>query len=269
MQYQNSTQAATAAVAAAMAKLPPAAAQKLKPANEGDAMDNLTRKVNEMRTDNRIRHGGRQPGAGGHAANNSRAARGGPRRGGGREQQTNKPVEVPTTDFDFESSNAKFNKHNLVKEAIVSGTPAGTPIDGEAAAGFHNNGDPASPEASASSAIPPMYTKSSFFDNISSEARDREDATEGKQRAPGVQEFRSEERRRNFETFGQGSVDNGYRGGFRGRGGRGRGGFRGGRGVFTGGYNRGGRGGGGSYNGGGMENGVSGGYQDSSAATAV
>lgn len=219
MQYQNSTEAATAAVAAAMAKLPPSAGQKPRQFNEGEAFDNLTRKVNEMRTDDRARSS-RQAGPGGYASG-PRGGRGGPRRGG-REQ--GKPIEVPATDFDFESANAKFNKQDIGREVS-------SPVEGDAPT--PNGGD------STQDSVVPMYTKSSFFDNISSEARDREDVAEGK-RAPGGPEFRSEERRRNFETFGQGSVDNNYRGSFRGRG-RGRGGFRGGRGDFAGGP-RGGRG---------------------------
>ena len=89
------------------------------------------------------------------------------------------------------------------------------------------------------------YNKSSsFFDNISSESKDR---TEDGSNRLGGREFRSEERQKNLETFGQGSVDNGYRGGY-GRGGRGRG--RG--------YGR-GRGTRGSYEGRGGRNGVRGG----------
>jgi protein LSM14 len=128
-------------------------------------------------------------------------------------------MEVPTTDFDFESSNAKFNKQDLIKEAIASGSPMGDA--------------PAAPAVEAASTekeevvIPggSMYDKSSFFDNISSELKDREEA------AMRGQEFRSQERQKNMETFGQGSVD-GYRGGRGGRGrgrgrGRGFGGYRG------------------------------------------
>src|SRR5690606_12143632 len=87
--------------------------------------------------------------------------------------------------------------------------------------------------------VEPAYNKSrSFFDNISSEMKDRENAT---QKLGGAQ-WRGAETRKHIETFGQGSVDGGYRGyrggRGRGRGGRGRG-FRGGRGG-NGGY-RGGR----------------------------
>lgn len=237
LQYQNAAQAATAAVAAAMAKLPPMGGQSQKPPGDGDAIDNLTKKVNEMRTDDRIRHS-RQPGTGGYAAGHRGAGRGGRSRGG-REQQ-GKSLEVPTTDFDFESSNAQFNKQDLSKEAIATESPAETPTEGGSA--NPSNGESIN-NATADVVIPGagvgMYNKSSFFDNISSEAKDREDTTDGKR---GGMEFRSEERRRNLETFGLGSVDGGYRGGFRGRG-RGRSGFRGGygRGIGPRGGFRGGR----------------------------
>ena len=195
---RDATQAATAAVAAAMAKLPAVGGQ-----TNGTAMDNLTKKVNEMRASEPSR-APRQPSAtGGFAA--GRARGGG--RGGAR--NASQKVEVPVTDFDFESSNAKFSKEDLVKEAI-----AGSPL------GETHVATPTEPE------IPVTYNKSaSFFDNISSDSKDRVEANGGR---PGGREWRGEEQKKNVETFGQGSVDNGYRGGFRGRGrGRGRGGFRG------------------------------------------
>jgi protein LSM14 len=128
-------------------------------------------------------------------------------------------MEVPTTDFDFESANAKFNKQDLIKEAIASGSPMGdAPAVPAVEAATTEKEEVVIPGGS-------MYDKSSFFDNISSELKDREEA------ATRGQEFRSQERQKNMETFGQGSVD-GFRGG-RGRGrghGRGRGfggGYRG------------------------------------------
>lgn len=196
---RDATQAATAAVAAAMAKLP-------QPGQtNGSAVDNLTKKVNEMRTTDPIR-APRHPGAPGAGFNQTRGGRGG--RGGSRGVPAPK-TEVPATDFDFEEANAKFNKQDLVKEVI-----AGSPL------GEH------APSLSPEEAPATVYNKStSFFDNISSEARDRAEATNGGR--PGGREWRGEEQKKNVETFGQGSVDNGYRGGFRGRGrGRGRG-FRG------------------------------------------
>ena len=187
----DATKAATAAVAAAMAKLPPLGGQ-----TNGNAMDNLTKKVNEMRTNDPMR-APRQPGATGFRGRGRGASRGG-----------NAKIEVPTTDFDFESSNAKFSKQDLVKEAIA-GSPQGTP---ESKSSSGNDNVPAT-----------SYNKAtSFFDNISSEAKERES---GNTRLGG-REWRGEEQKKNVETFGQGSVDNGYRGGYRGRG-RGRGGYRG------------------------------------------
>lgn len=192
------TQAATAAVAAAMAKLP-------RVDQNGSAVDNLTKKVNEMRTNDPIR-APRHPGGSGFNQNiGGRGGRGGAR--GGPQK-----VEIPDTDFDFESSNAKFNKQDLVKEAI-----AGSPL---------GENPPAAPPTEQAEVPVQGYNKStSFFDNISSESKDRMEAANGTQR-PSGREWRGEEQKKNLETFGQGSVDNGYRGGFRGRG-RGRGGYRG------------------------------------------
>ncbi|KAJ4125462.1 hypothetical protein NW768_009081 [Fusarium equiseti] len=193
---QDATSAARAAVAVAMAQLGN---------NSGNAMDNLTNKVNEMRVN---------------------AVRGGPagrgRGRGGRPAAATKVV-VPDSDFDFAQSNAKFNKQDAVKEAIT-----GSPLEAP-----ENPAVTEHPEvATTGEDVPVAYNKTrSFFDNISSESRER--AENGGQK-PGGREWRGEEQRKNMETFGQGSVDGGYRN-YRGRG-RGRG--RGGRG-----YGRGGRGG--------------------------
>ena len=193
----DATQAATAAVAAAMAKLPPLGGQQT---NGSTAVDNITKKVKEMRTSDPA-HGTRQPG--------------GSHRGRGRGSHSHEVAkfEVPATDFDFESSNAKFNKQDLVKEAIAGSPLAETPPSGPDEAG---NG---------SVLISPSGTynkKTSFFDDLSSEIKDRADGVD----RPGGRVWRGEEQKKNLETFGQGSVDNGYRGGYRGRG-RGRGGHRG------------------------------------------
>ncbi|KAK5656282.1 hypothetical protein OQA88_5046 [Cercophora sp. LCS_1] len=206
---RDATQAAKAAVAVAMAKLDGAAAvQQAQPSNDV-GVDNLTKRVNEMRV---------------NAAKTGQTARGGSRGRGPRPAK----VEVPDSDFDFASANAKFNKQDVVKEAYSGSPLTETP-----------NGGSSTPEAVPESAAagPPAYNKSkSFFDNISSEAKDR---LENNGQKPGGREWRGEEQRKNIETFGQGSVDGGYRGyrgRGRGRGGRGRGNYRGGRG--NGGYNR-------------------------------
>ncbi|KAF2204372.1 hypothetical protein GQ43DRAFT_429053 [Delitschia confertaspora ATCC 74209] len=223
-QYQNATQAATAAVAAAMAKLDLAAGKGQQQPKAETPMDNLTRKVNEMRADEQIRNA-KQPGTGGYAAGHRGSGRGG-RGGRGAHHQQHTKIEVPTTDFDFASANAKFNKQDLVKEAIASGSPLGesaATLD-TAATGLTNGSVEKPVEKEVVIPAAAAYNKStSFFDNISSESRDREEASSRR----GM-EFRSQERQKNMETFGQGSVD-GYRGGYRGRGrgrgfGRGRGG---------------------------------------------
>ncbi|KAK4076474.1 hypothetical protein H0G86_001530 [Trichoderma simmonsii] len=190
---QDATSAARAAVALAMAQLSNTG---------GNAMDNLTTKVQEMRV-NAIRGG---------SANRGRGRGGRPAK-----------VEVPDADFDFAQSNAKFNKEDFVKEA-VGGSPSN-----EAPAASATEGS-----ETQDGTTPVAYNKStSFFDNISSEAKER---AENNGQKPGGREWRGEEQRRNIETFGQGSVDGGYRN-YRGRG-RGRGTRGGGRG-----FSRGGRGG--------------------------
>lgn len=221
---EDANRDASAAVAAAMAKLPPATAPK-KQTNGESAIDNLTNKVNEMRTHDNIRNS-KQPGTGGYAAGH-RGGRGSGYRGG--RQPTGpqtKRIEVPETDYDFAKANAKFNKQDLVKEAIATGSPVGSPIDRSNDISADAAVDGGRRESEHSVVIPAAagYTKKSFFDNISSESKDRDDAAG---RRLGGREFRSEEQKKNLETFGQGSVD-GYRGGFRGRN-RGRG-YRGGRG---------------------------------------
>jgi protein LSM14 len=217
-------------VAAAMAKLGQPQQQAPVP-HTNDSADNLTQKVNQMRI-----HENQQRGRG--------RGRGGPRGGRRESALAPKSVEVPKEDYDFESANAKFKKEDLVKEAggVATGSPITSPTNkGEASNPMENghtekegeDGDvviPAKPET--------YNKKSSFFDNISSDLKDRMDAQSGQGGVDG-RAMRREERTRNMETFGQGSVDGGYRGGFRGRG-RGRG-FRGGGGG--GGYRGRGRGG--------------------------
>ncbi|KAJ0107800.1 hypothetical protein J7T55_000062 [Diaporthe amygdali] len=203
---RDATEAARAAVAVAMAKLeqPGGSTGPAGYQANGNGVDNLTNKVNEMRVS---------------------AARSGVQngRGRGRGGARHAKVEVPDSDFDFATANAKFNKEDVVKERIAGSPLTETPIE--------------SGEAQPGAAAEPkeVYDKAkSFFDNISSEAKDRK-ANNGQR--PGGREWRAEEQNRNIETFGQGSVDGGYRGyrgrgrgrGGRGRGfgGRGRGGYRG------------------------------------------
>lgn len=215
----SATEAATAAVAAAMAKLGTAN-------RPSGGVDNLTQKVSQMRVDD-----GQTRGRG--------RGRGGPR--GGRRESAQKNVDVPKEDFDFETANAKFNKRELAKEAIASGSPLGSPTNDVFPTA--TNGHAADDEDVVIPAKPSNEKgydkKSSFFDNISSDLKDRTEQQQTSEYVDG-RAMRREERSKNMETFGQGSVDNG--GGFRGRGrgrgrgfgGRGRGHYGGGRGGFEG-----------------------------------
>ncbi|KAK8094143.1 Scd6-like Sm domain-containing protein [Apiospora hydei] len=201
---RDATQQAKDAVAVAMAKLGNASAAPGQPAanGTGNAMDNLTKKVNEMRV-NATRGGPSTRGRGGRGSRGGAAGK----------------IDVPETDFDFQVANAKFNKQDLVKEAV-----AGSPLGETAPNG--SGPDPEAQEVADEPAPAQAYNKTrSFFDNISSESKERSES--GGQK-PGGREWRGEEQRKNMETFGQGSVDGGYRS-YRGRGrGRGRGGPRGG-----------------------------------------
>ena len=211
---EDANRDARAAVAAAMAKLPPM--EKRSDENGPNNANSITKGMSELRTSESR---GRGRGARGANRGNRAEAR---------------PVEVPKTDFDFASSNAKFNKHDLAKEATASGSPIGTP--NESLPEVADIGGQRGSDSAFTIPVISSYNKtSSFFDDISSEIKDRADITEGGNRLGG-REFRSEERQKNVETFGQGSVDN-----FRFARGRGRG--RGyGRGRGRGSYNQGARG---------------------------
>ncbi|KIX08999.1 uncharacterized protein Z518_00077 [Rhinocladiella mackenziei CBS 650.93] len=208
------------AVAAAMAKLnPQAPTSQTKPLPSTAAVDALSKKVADTsmsNTTNGTARGGRGGFRGGRGGNYPR--------GGGQ-----KKMDIPKSDFDFESANAKFSKEDLIKEAIASGAPP----DENSAAGEANGGSSDTPKRKDSLPTTGVaYNKStSFFDNLSSEMKDREEGNDGRANA---RQARGEEFKKNIETFGQGNVDSGYRG--RGRaGGYGRGRQYGG--TYRGGYN--------------------------------
>lgn len=214
----SATEAATAAVAAAMAKL----GTTNRPSG---GADNLTQKVSQMRVDDgQFRGRGR--------------GRGGQGQRGGRHEGAQKNVEVPKEDFDFETANAKFNKRELAKEAIASGSPLGSPTNETFPSTTNGHADDEDVVIPAKPSEKGYDKKSSFFDNISSDLKDRTEQQQTSEFVDG-RAMRREERNRNMETFGQGSVDGGFRGRGRGRGrgygGRGRGYNGGGRGGFEGG----------------------------------
>lgn len=212
-EMEEASRQAKEAVANALAKLNPTAASK--PAASA-TVDALTEKVSHLSTGPSAPRG-RGAYRGGRGARTS---------SGGQRQK----MEIPQQDFDFESSNAKFNKEDLIKEAIASGSPIGEPSEDPLSATaldsqLNGTNGMTRKDSLPTNPIPAYDKKSSFFDNLSSEAKDRED-TQGNfnGRAQRGAEFK-----KNVETFGQGNVDSGYRGRGRGyRGGyRGRGAYRG------------------------------------------
>ncbi|KAJ1539869.1 hypothetical protein HK405_012332 [Cladochytrium tenue] len=141
---------------------------------------------------------GPRRGAGGNNSGGGRGGRRGGRAGAGAGAGAAGPrgIAVPAADFDFESSNARFDKS-------------------AAAAGDLGAAGAAAPPAA--DAPKEFYDKTSFFDNISCEAKDR---AGGEKRTLKHRE----ERKLNLETFGQASVDGQRSSGHHRRGGPRRGG---------------------------------------------
>ena len=109
----------------------------------------------------------RLPGVGAHLLQTHR--RGGGRGGRGRGSFGNGPrgnrIVIPDQDYDFESANAKFKKTDVAQEA------------GKDEKSFSaNEGEQASSEDGEELESPTtFYNKSSFFDDISCESKDRAD----------------------------------------------------------------------------------------------
>ena len=204
----EATVKAKEAVAAALAKLPQSSAMP-QPMPTAASIDALTKKVSEMGPSS----SGNQRGRGSYRGRGPY-----PRSGSGGHQS--KKIEIPKSDYDFESANAKFNKEDLIKEAIASGSPVAEAAEEDAnGATLETESEGLKRKDSIPLSTGKAYNKtSSFFDNISSDSKDREENRDARHNA---RQQRGEEFSRNVETFGQGNVDGGYRG--RGRGGYGRG----------------------------------------------
>ncbi|CAG8571279.1 8779_t:CDS:10 [Ambispora leptoticha] len=241
----------------------------IKDTSSNVVVEKLTKKVSELSvtaaatttTVAKETNGDRQPTQsyermGGHLVQPNRRVRGN-RRNYSQSYDRNR-IPVPASDFDFESSNAKFNKDEIVKEVRKTVPNHDGIAKEEEAIDTHPTTEDEDEEEIL---IPPselFYDKNkSFFDNISCETKERleQQGPDGR-RSLSVSERRqkqSEERRLNLETFGQVSIDGGrYRGGYRSRG------YRGGRGGY-----RGNRGGGSSSGGGGSNGGYRAGYSSS------
>ncbi len=132
-------------------------------------------------------------------------------------------IPIPAEDFDFDTSNAKFNKADLA--AADSSSAAAVPIQ-------------------------PAYNKSSFFDNLSCDALDRTRGGDGEH--GGYNKSHHELRDLDYQTFGQLNDRRGGHPGSRGAGGRG----------GRGGHGYGNQGQGQRYQGGGSGGGRGGGYHN-------
>ena len=148
-------------------------------------METIERAIGDLRVSN----GGTTNGQA--QAQGQQQARGGRRggRGAGGEHKAS-DLRVPTTDFDFESSNARFDK------AALAPSPRGTPkSEGEADDAAESGED------KDSGAYNP---KKSFFDSLSSGSNGPAGDGRGRGgRRGGGRNRREEERERNVATFGE------------------------------------------------------------------
>ncbi|KAJ3056639.1 hypothetical protein HK097_005563 [Rhizophlyctis rosea] len=107
----------------------------------------------------------RLPGVGAHLLQSNRRGGGRGGRGRGGFGPRGNRIVIPDQDYDFESANAKFNKTDVAQEAGKD-EKSPTAIEGEQAPSDDGE-DLESPTT--------FYKKSSFFDDISCESKDRAD----------------------------------------------------------------------------------------------
>lgn len=114
----------------------------------------------------------------------------GGRRGGRPHDNKGGHIPIPTTDFDFQSSNAKFDKASAAPRKTPSGEAEGAEPDKEKS------------KEDEEKAYDP---KKSFFDSLSSgsNAPTTESRGRGGRRGGGGRNRREEERERNVATFGE------------------------------------------------------------------
>ncbi|KAF7799598.1 hypothetical protein EIP86_010836 [Pleurotus ostreatoroseus] len=164
---------------------------------------------------------------GGETSNNTRGGHGGGRRGGRHHEAKQGDLRVPTTDFDFESANARFDKSALSPNKPAKSGETTPQVAAE------EDGEEKK-KAKDKEAAPSAYNpKQSFFDSLSSGSNGPSSEGRGRgggRRGGGGRNRREEERERNVATFGEpggiglmgpGAYVGGW-GGYGRRGGRGR-----------------------------------------------
>lgn len=146
-----------------------------------------------------------------NAQNPGRGGRRGGHNGGGRQsqQQPTEQLKVPTTDFDFESMNAKFNKVALAQQQQAVASEGSTGAEGdEGEAKDKTNGD-GTAAATEKKPEPAYNPQKSFFDQLSSSTATPVSAAPGgggrgrRGGGGGGRNRREEERERNVATFGE------------------------------------------------------------------
>ncbi|KAJ2815606.1 hypothetical protein FBU31_006867, partial [Coemansia sp. 'formosensis'] len=170
---------------------------------------------NQYRSSGHVHRGGYVPrgGRGGYVprggAHTWRGARGGRGAYQGR-HGSGRPVEIPESDFDFESSNSKLNKDDLAKEFAKLNVQVSDDTNSNVMA---PPAVVAGPSTSAVATAAPSgsntgaYTQKSFFDDISCEAKERLQMQEfGLSYEERRNRFQAE-RQQNYETFGQATSD--------------------------------------------------------------
>lgn len=185
---QQAPQAQNGAAAAAGQPQPatkngvPRAASSAAVQNATASMESVERALGDLRVSD------------GPAPQQQQQRGGGVRRGGGGggrgQQQERHDIRVPNTDFDFQSSNARFDKAAL--------SPHGTP---------KGDGTPSEGEDTKSKDKEVAYDpKKSFFDSLSSGSNataEPRGGGRGGRRGGGGRNRREEERERNVATFGE------------------------------------------------------------------
>ncbi|ORX71953.1 hypothetical protein DL89DRAFT_255661 [Linderina pennispora] len=160
-------------------------------------------------------------------------------RGGYQQRQGGRRIEIPESDFDFESSNSKLNKDDIAKEFAKLSVD----VTEEDESPLSNGSVPTAKNVDVSSTA--YVPKKSFFDDISCETKERIQMLE---HGLSPEERRSRlnaERQQNYETFGQTAAEQS-----RYRYNRYRGGHQGSRGGYHHNYNNNNNSGGGSWRGG-------------------
>lgn len=133
---------------------------------------------------------------------------------------------LPGVDFDFEKSNAKFDKANVMKQMNSVADNKSNNLSKPSYANTLVNGSDEINGEDKSNAAPAYNSKTSFFDSLDSTGPNDTATNENAgSKRNSTTTSRSSEWHKNVETFGEGRVENGYatrsRGRGRGRGGRG------------------------------------------------